>query len=162
MSDAIHIERGAEPWKPTEATEVVEVLHQFSIPLVGVVRQEGVLFLYWCVTGHAGPENAWAYARVHEGDVGTLRAAQGSEAFADALRSVVDDRVCSFAIASDDKGIIESVGLHPPASFDTAHARGMQEMGEKFQEVMAAYNELQEQFPLLRKAVNFSLVPSRA
>lgn len=159
MTDSIHIEHGCPPWQPTEGTVRGAVYHQYSIPLVGVVVQEGVRFLYWCVTGHAAPENAWAYARINEEDERALATA-GHENFDEALRKAVGDRVCTFAIASDEKGVIEWVVLQPPATFEETHRRGMVEMAERFQEVMAEYSQLQERFPALRSAAGFNLAPS--
>jgi hypothetical protein len=159
MSDAVHIEQGAPPWMPSSTTTTKEVLHKYTIPLVGIIEQQGVSFLFWCVTGHAAPENAWAYARVDEDDVQRLKQAN-DETFDDALRAAAGEKVCTFAVASDDKGIIESVILHPPAAFDTAHARGMTEMGERFREVFEEYQILRERFPLLREAAHFNLSPS--
>lgn len=159
MSDAIQIDQGAPPWLPSAATKAVAVLHRFSIPLVGVIEQDGVHFLYWCVTGHAAPDNAWAYARVSTEDVAAIEDAEAAD-FDGALRAAVADSVCTFAVASDEKGIIESVILHPPASFDDAHARGMMEMGQKFREVFEEFMVLQERFPLLQTAAHFDLMPS--
>lgn len=159
MSDAIHIEQGAPPWLPSAATTTKAIVHKFTIPLAGVIEQQGVLFLFWCVTGHAAPENAWAYALTTEDDVAALTAAT-NENFDDALRAAAGDRVCTFAVASDDKGIIESVILDPPATFDTAHTRGMTEMGHKFREVFEEFQILRERFPLLQTAAHFDLMPT--
>lgn len=159
MSDAVHIEQGARPWLPTPETTSRVVLHSFSIPLAGVIEQHGVLYLYWCVTGHAAPENAWAYAPISEEAVAKLEAAN-DQTFDAALREAVGDNACTFAVASDDKGIIASVILSPPASFDDVHARGMAGMGERFREMFSEYHALMERFPLLESAAHFDLMPT--
>jgi hypothetical protein len=161
MSDAVHIEAGAKPWLPSPETTSVVVLHRFTIPLVGVIDQHGVQYLYWCVVGHAAPESAWAYASVNADGVERLKAADG-DSFDDVLREVVDQNACTFAMASDERGVIASVMLLPPAKFDDVHQRGMTEMAEKFRETFAEYQILRERFPLLQSAVNFDLVPTPA
>lgn len=118
-----------------------------------------MLYLYWCVTGHSAPENAWAYARVDEDAVQALEEAN-DDGFDEALREAVGEKVCAFAVASDDKGIIASVVLDPPANFDDTHQRGMAEMGEKFREMFTEYRTLQERFPLLQSAARFALEPT--
>jgi hypothetical protein len=117
------------------------------------------LYLFWCVTGHAAPENAWAYARINDADLTALRQATNDN-FDDALREAAGSRVCTFAVAAEGKGIIESVVLDPPATFDTAHERGMAEMGQRFREVFEEYQILRERFPQLQAAAGFALVPS--
>ncbi|HUZ20127.1 MAG TPA: hypothetical protein VMU75_06100 [Acidimicrobiales bacterium] len=159
MSDHIHIEKGAAPWKPSEAASLTEVFHEFTIPLVGAIEQDSVSYLFWCVVGHAGPENAWAYAHVSSIELDTLRDAPG-EAFDQVLRNLASARVCSFAIASDDKGIVEWVDLEPPADFDTAHERGMSALSQKVTEAMEEMQHLLEQFPSIQAATGFSISPS--
>lgn len=159
MSDAVHIEQGARPWLPTAETVSKGVLHRFSIPLAGIIEQHGVLYVYWCVTGHAAPESAWAYAPITDEDAEKLKNSdEGS--FDAALRETIGDNACTFAVASDEKGIIASVILTPSASFDDVHERGMAGMSEKFREMFAEYNALQERFPLLHSTASFDLMPS--
>lgn len=160
MSDHIHIEKGWQPWSPSESSELVEVFHEFTIPLVGLIRQQGIDYVFWCVVGATGPESTWAYARVVDGDRLTAIREANSLDFDDALRALVDGRVCSFAIASEEKGVIEWVELDPPAKFDDAHERGMQEIGIKVAETMKEMEHLMEQYPSIRAASTFSIAPS--
>jgi hypothetical protein len=160
MSDQICIEKGCPPWRPSRESNLSEVLHHFTIPLVGIIEQAGVAFAFWCVVGHAGPDNAWAYARVREAsDLAEVREAN-NETFDDALRRLVDGRVSAFAIASDERGVVEWVSVEPPASFADAHERGMEELGTKLQEAMSEMESLMEQFPSLRAASSFPIAPS--
>ncbi|HEX3542776.1 MAG TPA: hypothetical protein VHT75_20275 [Acidimicrobiales bacterium] len=159
MSDAIQIERGRPPWQPSSSATLVSVLHRYTIPLVGVLDQHGSQYLFWCLVGHAAPDSAWAYAQISPEDVASFALAT-HETFDATLREAVGDRVCTFAVASDEKGIIESVILHPPATFDTAQERGMAEMAEKFREVFEQFQLLSERFPSLQAAAHFDLVPT--
>jgi len=159
MSDHIHIEQGALPWRPSQSSEVQCVFHEFTIPLVGVVEQHGVSYLFWCVIGHAAPEHAWAYSRIDPEQVEYLQGAS-AENFDERLREVVGDGASSFAIASDDKGVIESVILEPSTDFVHAHERGMTEVGQKFQEVLEEFQHLMETFPLIRRGSQFGIRPT--
>jgi hypothetical protein len=160
MSDYIHIDKGALPWQPSADAAEIEVLHDFTIPLAGILQQHGVSYVFWCVVGHSGPENAWAYA--HVDDAGLLEALRQSdhESFDDALRVAVKDRTCAFAIASDEKGVIEWVTLDPPADFDTAYKRGMEDLATKVNETMAEMQTMLQEYPALRAATSFSISPS--
>ena len=114
MTDHIHIEKGRPPHSPSESTEELAVYHRFTIPLVGLIKQGGVPYLYWCVVGHSAPESAWAYARLDgETDANRLLEVE-SVAFDAELRRLVDGRVSSFALASDEGGIVESGEFRPP------------------------------------------------
>jgi hypothetical protein len=160
MSDLLYIEKGASPWKPAESTKLVEVFHAFTIPLVGLLDQDNVLYLFWCVVGHAGPENAWGYARIEDANqLEALRRAD-HETFEQELRSAVADRACLFAIASDDSGIIQWVSLDPPAAFDTIHERGMTELGRKVGEIMSELSQIMAQYPSLQAVTGFAIAPS--
>lgn len=160
MSDHIHIEKGQDPWQPSESSELTEIFHSFTNPLVGLIKQSGITYLFWCVVGHNGPESAWAYARVDEGrSLEALRSATNDD-FDEALVALAKDRASSFAIASEDKGIVEWVVLEPPASFEDAHERGMEELGAKVSEAMAEMEHLLEQFPSIRAVRSFSVTPS--
>jgi len=160
MSDHIHIEKGRDPWLPSDSSESLGIFHQFTIPLVGLIRQQGVEYLFWCVVGHSGPENAWAYARIDNSfDLEALREATNDD-FDAALAAVVKDRACSFAIASEEKGILEWVSIDPPASFADVHERGMAELGIKVNEAMAEMQHLMEQYPSIAAVSAFSIQPS--
>lgn len=160
VSDALYVNQGARPWLPanSDTTEVV-VLHRYSIPLVGIIEQHGVRFVYWCVAGHAAPENAWAYAAISPDAEEALRGALDGPSFNALLQQTVHGRACTFAVAVDDR-IIESVTLSPAASFDDVHERGMEQLAEKLRETMREYMQLQESFPALHSAASFSLVPT--
>jgi hypothetical protein len=161
MSDYVTISVGCPPWQPTEDSVVVEVLHEFTIPLIGVFEQHGSKYLFWCVVGHAFSENAWAYGGISDPEIGELKDAS-PESFNEVLKKVTENRVCVFAIASEEKGVVESVELDPPASFTTAHSCGMRILHLKLQKALEEMNSLYEQFPGLQTASEFSLAPSPA
>lgn len=149
MSDHVAIETGMPPWSPSADTELLQVFHRFTIPLVGVFVQAGVHYLFWCVVGHAGPESAWAYAPGDGDSVAALSNAD-NDTFDGALRRAVGDKASTFAIASDDKGLTVSVVLDPPASFDSTYERGMEELDAKIKEAVEEYDNLMQRFPLMR------------
>jgi hypothetical protein len=159
MSDHIHVDKGRPPWKPSEETVEVRVFHRFTIPLVGLIKQGERYFVYWCVVGHAGPESAWADARIDGPDDASDLAKSDGSTFDDNLRALVVDRVSSFAVVSDETGITEHVIIEPPADFDTAYSRGMQELDTKIGEIMAEVANIKEQYGSLR-ASRLSVAPS--
>jgi hypothetical protein len=83
VSDLAEIAEGGRPWKPTPTTVPAEVLHRYNMPLVGVIEQHGVRFLFQCWAGEVERANMWLYTRLTEEQDRLL----GDEArpFADAL-----------------------------------------------------------------------------
>jgi hypothetical protein len=160
MSDHIALVKGNSPWRPSDTSELVEVFHSFDVPLIGIVRQDAVSYLFWCVVGHAGPDNAWAYARMDDSfDSEYLRSCTNEE-FDDRLKEVIDTRVCTFAVASDDAGITEWVIIDPPADQETTFEKGMAALQSKITEVIREFERLQEQYSSIRAASTFAIEPS--
>lgn len=149
MSDVITITTGERPWRPTDDSELVAVLHRFTIPLVGVIKQDGNHFLFWCIVGHAAEENAWGYACVEEGSWTNLAEASDKE-FDERLRELVGRRATKFAMANDERGVGASVELDPPASFDDVFVQGMGKLRDKIIETQAEFQALREQAHRMR------------
>jgi hypothetical protein len=61
------IAEGGRPWKPTPHTVQGEVLHRYNMPLVGVIEQHGVRYLFQCWAGDVERANLWLYTRLTEG-----------------------------------------------------------------------------------------------
>lgn len=149
MSDCIALPTGCLPWLPSDDSELTAVFHEYTIPLVGVVTQAGTRYIFWCVVGHAFPEQAWAYALAEDDAVERLANADAA-GFDDALRAAVENRTLTFAIANDERGVSVSITLDPPASFDTVYERGMEALNEKIAQAREEYETLAAQFPLMR------------
>ena len=66
MSDLAEIAEGGRPWKPTESTVPGEILHRYNMPLVGVVEQHGVPYLFQCWGGEVERANLWLYTHLTE------------------------------------------------------------------------------------------------
>ena len=72
MSDLAEIAEGGRPWKPTETTVPREVLHRYNMPLVGVIEQHGVRYLFQCWGGEVERANLWLYSRLSDEQYGLL------------------------------------------------------------------------------------------
>lgn len=66
MSDLVEIAEGGRPWKPTPGTVPGEILHRYNMPLVGVMEQHGVRYLFQCWAGEVERANMWLYTRLTE------------------------------------------------------------------------------------------------
>lgn len=66
MSDLVEIAEGGRPWKPTPTTVPGEILHRYNMPLVGVIEQHGVQYLFQCWGGEVERANLWLYTRLTE------------------------------------------------------------------------------------------------
>jgi hypothetical protein len=111
MNDRVRIQAGAHPWQPSPESELVATYHQYDKPLVGLLRQNGSLFLFRCVEGHADDVSLWVYSAVSEEDVSTIDAVDDIDAELDRLLSGVP---LVFAVSSDDavvgSGLLEQPG----------------------------------------------------
>ncbi|HTN80288.1 MAG TPA: hypothetical protein VMK16_11480 [Acidimicrobiales bacterium] len=62
LLDAFVVESGASPWQPTpRSRELVRYRMSPDMPLVGVVEQDGMSYLYQCVLGQTEEVNIWLY-----------------------------------------------------------------------------------------------------
>lgn len=103
MADHILIEEGCPPWRPTDGTDDLFVLHRFSMPLIGVVRQYAAEYLFWCVSGQASDRGIWAYQMLYEDEVADLEHTDRSQ-LVDKLSSITSaaDRGCVVAWAAHE------------------------------------------------------------
>ena len=124
MSDRIAIEQGRPPWLPAADAEPVETLHTYDMPLVGVVRQGGMLHLFRCIEGHTDSSNLWAYTSIGADEVEKLRAS-GPDSFDDVLQKVTARRVVVLALARENEGItLSALVPHPERYPSLLHAAG--------------------------------------
>jgi hypothetical protein len=66
VSDLVEIAEGGRPWEPTPTTVAGEILHRYNMPLVGVIEQHGVRYLFQCWAGEVERANLWLYTRLTE------------------------------------------------------------------------------------------------
>lgn len=66
VSDLAEIAEGSRPWEPTPTTVPGEILHRYNMPLVGVIEQHGVRYLFQCWAGEVERANMWLYTRLTE------------------------------------------------------------------------------------------------
>ena len=85
MSGQVAIEQGRHPWLPSRDAEEVLVLHRYDMPLIGVIRQDGDLYLYRCIEGQTEASHLWAYSALGEDELVTL-----SEASPEGLDQAVE------------------------------------------------------------------------
>jgi hypothetical protein len=114
MSDLLQFAPGQKPWEPSPDAQLVETFLYNNMPIVGVFRQRGALYLFRCVEGFADETHVWAYARVEEENLDKLRRS-------DELWMPLDDLTAgkSFmvAVATDEDGIVAICDLgHQVAS----------------------------------------------
>jgi hypothetical protein len=131
VADAILVQPGSKPWQPGDgsSTKLVEVLHEYDVPLVGVVSQCGVDYVFSCLAGEAEPFSLWCYALLSDDDRERLDAASTQ----DELNELVDELMeppCVLAAAGEGYGIIASRAVQ---------ARGAVE--QSIQELVGAVGE---------------------
>lgn len=66
MSDLVEVAEGGRPWEPSPSTVPGEILHRYNMPLVGVIEQHGVRYLFQCWAGEVERANMWLYTRLDD------------------------------------------------------------------------------------------------
>lgn len=99
MADLIELHQGMVPWEA--GGELERVYHQYDMPLIGIVSQFGVDYLFQCLTGQLDPFNLWAYTIVSRHEQKELASASGPE-FDDLIGSILHSRAGVLAVAIDD------------------------------------------------------------
>ena len=72
MSDEIRVQLSAPPWLAAEGTDLVEVFNHYDFPRVGLLRQEGNLYLFMCLDEFKDL-GLWVYVLIDPSDVDRLR-----------------------------------------------------------------------------------------
>lgn len=120
MSDLAEIAEGGRPWLPTETTVPGEILHRYNMPLVGVIEQHGVRYLFQCWGGEVERANLWLYTRLTEEQDCQLadESRQFTEALDDATRGegvlavALDGRIVAWEPVADvDEPMAEIIDL---------------------------------------------------
>lgn len=117
MGDHLRIEQGSLPWRPGPGADLVEVLHRYTHPLIGVIEQSGHQFLFWCVVGETFDASIWIYARLEAGDLERLQRTKTAQTLADTLRKVSAGRGRDAVFASEDSGIMLATSLDDGMTF---------------------------------------------
>jgi hypothetical protein len=118
MADLLKFEPGQKPWKPSRNTELVETFLYNNMPLVGVIRQHGTLYLFRCVEGFADETHVWAYVPVEEENLDKLRR---SDELWMPLQDLTSGQSFMVAIATDRDGIVAiyNLGHEVPSILDS-------------------------------------------
>ncbi len=124
MGDQLSLEPGRAPWKPSKDAELVETLLYNNMPLVGVIRQYGHLYVFRCVEGFADDTHVWAYMLIQDADLAQLRelAAGGDLDLWSRLGNLTAGGQFALALATDQDGIVavfHTYGLDPPTILES-------------------------------------------
>lgn len=79
MSDLIELERGRLPWRPTPNSKMIEVLHRYDHPLMGVLEVNGTAYLFECIVGVESPLSGWWYVMLAPSDLEDLDKLAGDD-----------------------------------------------------------------------------------
>lgn len=121
MTDRIRATVGTQPWRPDAGTELVKVIQRATIPLIGIVAQDEVKYVFWCALGQAEEANLWLYAHVTDPEADELESASTADELKEVLRRVTDGRADVFALAANGdeaRGIVLTGIVDPPVGFD--------------------------------------------
>jgi hypothetical protein len=125
VTDRIHVTVGSPPWRPANGTQLVKVIQRATRPLIGIVAQNEVKYVFWCLTGHADESNLWLYAHVTDPEAAELASAKTPAELNDLLRSITVDRAEVYALATtsgdQNRGIILTGVVDPPLGFGELH-----------------------------------------
>jgi hypothetical protein len=136
MAEHIAIEQGRHPWLPSEDAELVETLHHYDMPLIGVVRQGEALHLFRCIEGQVDSTQVWAYTRITPEELEAVRAAgpDDLDALVDRLSS---GKPTVLALADDERGLTVSALLGDLSGYPSPLHAARAALGEALDEVDA-------------------------
>jgi hypothetical protein len=141
VTDRIRVSVGSPPWRPDPETSLDKVIQRGTIPLVGIVSQHDVKYVFWCAIGHASEANLWLYAHVTEDSAERLSSAKTQEELVSILREVTSGRAEIVALAlNDDKerGIVLTAPLDPALGFGEDLSPAAAAISARVQEVTHA------------------------
>ena len=140
MADTISLLRGDAPWMPHDSTLEVQ-FHYHEVPLIGIVRQHGVEYLFRCLNVMDDDVfSLWHYIRL-SGDLRErLEAASTPDKFDAALRDS-EPTASVLAVAMQGAGVLTSreVEAGPDQAAVSAAMKGLEtELGSTLREAFAA------------------------
>lgn len=118
MADYPSIERGQVPWRPSRSAVLAKTYHRHSVPLIGLVVDQGGEYLF--VRRYRGDEtlSVWMYVNASQEDVTRLDAAAASSR--DEFRAILDEfedsRQVVYCLAHEDEGVVSARLHEPPAT----------------------------------------------
>jgi hypothetical protein len=136
MTDTIDLETGARPWLGRGSGQLTRTFDFYDIPLVGVIEQAAVSYLFRCLAGEVEPFNLWVYTLLTPSELAALDAIEEREAFDEAVDALMD-RPGVIAAATEGHGLVawgsfkglDDVRVQVPAVLSEveAWAQGLQE-----------------------------------
>ncbi len=116
MADQVSLQPGFPPWQPAADAELVRTFSYYDMPLIGVIRQAGALYLFLCVEGQSGSENLWAYALIQEDEASTLdRLVREPNEFDSTLKTLTLGKPLVVALAREGHGVVSSALIEQPS-----------------------------------------------
>jgi hypothetical protein len=97
----LKLEEGRWPWEPSGEARLLQVLDQFNVPTEGFLEEEGNVYLFRCIDGHADPLSLWIYAPVPKRHP-DLRESHDDSAWV----TLIGASAVSFALVDSDRGIV--------------------------------------------------------
>jgi len=117
MSDTIQLEPGGVPWQPSSDAELIETFVHYNMPIVGIVRQRGQMYLFRCAEGFGDTTHVWAYLSISANDLANLLKyfrKYGKEDFWHVIEANLGgNEPLTIALATDSDGILLAMDLKP-------------------------------------------------
>jgi len=104
MADQIMIQDGADPWRPSGGSELVETYAHYDQPTLGLIRQAGLPYVFRCVDLIDDRVSLWAYALIKDQEAARLSEADDLPL---ALAEVTAGKPFTVALADEEAGIFE-------------------------------------------------------
>lgn len=109
LGDFIRLRHGSPPWEGSgRPSDHIETYHFHDIPLIGLIRRDGVNYLFKCLAGEIEPLHLWSYTLIEPWEIERLERAATVDEF-DEVVAEVTSRAGVAAVALDRFGIVGSV-----------------------------------------------------
>lgn len=102
MSDQMHLDIDERPWLGSSDATPGEVFDRYNMPTCGLLKLDGMDYLFQCVEGVATDANVWVYAPLTHFEAAILIDAEGDE-FEQHVLGILSGRPVTVALALADK-----------------------------------------------------------
>lgn len=103
MADRIDLQAGDFPWEPTGSDDVL-ILHEYDMPLSGIISQHGASYFFWCIRGEVTQGTLWGYAPIGDHERHEIENEPRDQVL---RRLFTSPRPCTLAFSIDGRGIVK-------------------------------------------------------
>jgi hypothetical protein len=156
MSDLVSVARGRRPWEPAPGVRLHEVFNTYDGPLLGVIEEDGVPYLFDCIYGHVESLSVWLYSRVPKPSLPVLERLEGDK-FNEMVRKIQMRSPGRLALVVDGEGIVASADA---VDFPNDLSNALEELVRDHRQTAERFRNTEGEVEDLESTARRGLVPA--